>query len=154
MRHNRLVAGLLLFAALAAHLDLARLHQLTGIGDTLNAVRVFDAIEHSRMAQRALESGYADSDLQDGQESLAIMLQVTPLHAALAPEFDARLVMPALEAPKPHPDGHSFPLQGLVANLLKIDLPPPRWQTHWQPPRLQAPVPISTARTARGPPLC
>jgi hypothetical protein len=150
-RHNRLVAATLLIAALAAYVDLPRLYQAGSIGDTLNAVRVFDAIQHSRMFQRALDAGIADTDLQDGQESLELVLQVAPVPSFIAPTFN--FAKPVLQ-PAPKLGETEFqPLTGLAGALFKLDLPPPRLEALWQPPRLQSPSFGRPALRSRAPPF-
>jgi hypothetical protein len=150
---NRMVAATLLIAALAAYLDLPRLYQTTCIGDTLNAVRVFDAIQHTRMAQRAADADTVDADLDEGLESLALILQVSPLQALIQPTFE--LPRPAaLDENAPAVGENEYqPLTAMAGALLTLDLPPPKLEAHWQPPRLQAPHLPGFTHTARGPPL-
>lgn len=149
---QRLVVATLLIAAVAAYVDLPKLYQACSIGDTLNAVRVFDAIQHSRMAQRALDSGIADIDLQEGQESLELVLQVNPVPAMAAPFL--QFARPALLHDAPAVGDTDYqPLTGLAGALFKLDLPPPRLKALWQPPRLQAPSLPGFTHIARGPPL-
>jgi hypothetical protein len=150
---SRLVAVTLLVAALAAYLDLPRLYQTTCIGDTLNAVRVFDAIQHTRLAQTAADTGAVDADLNEGLESLGLVLQVVPLRAIARPAFEMKRPVAADETAPAPGQNECQPLTAIAGALFKLDLPPPRLEALWQPPRLQAPRLPGLSRTARGPPL-
>lgn len=153
--HRKSVVATLLLAALASHANLPRLQLLHNLGDTLNAVRVMDPLQHVRMAQRLL--GLADAaelqhDLDDGRRSLELISD-TPLLLAVAPAA-FRSSAPLLgEGPKRFGEcGELGPLAALPGVLLTLDLPPPRLEALWQPPRLQLPFAPALTHTARGPP--
>jgi hypothetical protein len=149
---NRVVAATLLIAAVAAYLDLPRLYQTSCIGDTLNAVRVFDAIQHARMAQLAADTGAVDAGLNEGLDSLKLVLQVTPLQAMTQPMFEiSRPVILDEDAPAVGENEYQ-PLTAMAGALFTLDLPPPGLEALWQPPRLQVPSLPGFTHTARGPP--
>jgi hypothetical protein len=104
------------------------------------------------MAQHALDTGIADTDLQEGQQSLALILQVNSVPAFAMPA--SQIARPALlfEAPKVGNTEYQ-PLTALAGILFKLHLPPPRQEALWQPPRLHSPSLRLPALLARAPPV-
>lgn len=154
--YRKSVIATLLLAALASYANLPRLQLLGGLGDTLNAVRVMDPLQHTRMAQRLLglaEASELQHDLDDGQHSLELIGD-TPLLQMVAPAA-FRLCAPLFgEDLGSYGEGGDFrPLTALSGALLVLDLPPPRIEILWQPPRRQLPFTPGPTHTARGPPL-
>jgi hypothetical protein len=147
-----MIATTLLIAALAAYWNLPRLYQLNHIGNTISAARVFDAVEHTRMAQSAANSGVVDTDLEDGRRSLDLISQVCPLVMVVSPALDG-FRPPTLQNATPKFDTDYQPLVALGGMLFKLDLPPPRLEALWQPPKLQAPSLPGLSHIARGPPV-
>ena len=94
------------------------------------------------------------NDLQDGNESLELLSNNIILNAVVSPMF--RLVEPVtLED-----DGFALgeqadtqPLTGLAGALFHLDLPPPTYDTLWQPPRPELPTSFNFSHTARAPPI-
>ena len=157
---KRLTIGALLLAAFASYVDLPRLNVVTHLGDTLNAIRVMDPVQHTRMQQvldQLLLKGEGiqlSSDLQDGNESLDLLSDSILLNAFVPPMF--QLNAPVLlddEGFKVGEHNDLLPLTGMPSALFQLDLPPPRSQTMWQPPRTQCPTSLHFSHTARGPPI-
>lgn len=159
---KHVITASLLLAALSVYVDAPRLHLATSIGDTLNALRVLDPMQHTFMQLRldALTSA-ADSELveqaaqsladqlQDGRESLDLMAHTNLLQAVLPTPF-------ALQAPALLLQDHApaFTAEhSLPGRVLTLDLPPPRFEALFRPPTLQAPPLFSNLRQARAPPL-
>lgn len=150
------MVGTLLFAALAAHIDLPRLRLNTSMGDTLNAIRVSDFVSHiklSRLASRLANDAALQTQLEEGRESLELIAH-TPVVLAIVPPN----VIPNLDsiAPPREFDNDSpelLELTGLAGQFLNIDLPPPREQALFQPPLLEAPLTLRFNLTARAPPI-
>ena len=158
MRRKRLVAVTLLLAALASYADLPRLHLATSMGDVLNVARVLDPVQCARIQQELASLGDGASelaaDLNDGQQSLALV-QNAPLIQAVIP---SRLQLPTFKLAdsddRPTFSMNDFlPLTALGGSVLALDLPPPSFHSHTQPPRLQLPFDLSRTHTARAPPL-
>ncbi|MCB9933565.1 MAG: hypothetical protein H6841_09105 [Planctomycetes bacterium] len=154
--YRKSVVATLLIAALASYANLPRLQLIHRLGDSLNALRVMDPVQHTRMALRLL--GMSDAtelrqDLDDGQRSLELIGNA-PLLQAVAP------AMFRFSAPVFCDDHGGFgerceyqSLTALPGALLKLDLPPPRHEALWQPPRLRLPFTPGLTHSARAPPL-
>ena len=156
---KHLITASLLLAALSVYVDAPRLHLATSLGDTLNALRVLDPMQHTfmqlrldAMAQLAdSESAKADlaEQLNDGRESLDLLAHTSLLQAILpapivlqAPALLMQDHVPAFAAV------HSLP-----GRVLTLDLPPPRFEALFKPPAMQAQSLFSNLRNARAPPL-
>ena len=156
---KKLTVATLLMAALATYVDLPRLNVGFNLGDTLNAVRVIDPVQHTRMQSlldALMHQGAGDqlaTDLEDGNESLALLNHSTLLNAVVTPMF--RLNGPITLGDEDFKLGESEcqPLTGLAGALFHLDLPPPTSQTAWQPPRSQCPTSFSLNQSARAPPI-
>jgi hypothetical protein len=156
---RRLTVATLLLAAVATHADLPRLNLALNLGDTLNAIRVMDPVQHIRMQLRldtlaAHERGQLETDLQDGRESLELLADTASIHGVLPRLFRARAPLTLSDNGfTPGEAAEPLPLHGLVGTLLALDLPPPRLEALWQPPAFEAPGGFTPRLMARAPPL-
>ncbi|MCB9894428.1 MAG: hypothetical protein H6839_08260 [Planctomycetes bacterium] len=154
-----MVVATLLIAALASYADLPRLHLASSLGDTLSYARVLDPVNCARMLQQVANLGERASDvrtdLDDGQRSLALINDVSLIQAIVPIRFEVPGLVQPDDTRRPSiGEAQDFqPLAALGGALLTLDLPPPRFQTHWQPPRLQMPSSLTFTQTARAPPL-
>lgn len=154
--YRKSVITTLLLAALASHANLPRLQLLGGLGDTLNAVRVMDPLQHVRMAQRLLglaEARELQRDLDDGQQSLELIGDTPLLQAVVPAAFRVSAPLFGEDLGNFGESGDFQPLTALPGALLLLDLPPPRTEALWQPPRLQLPFAPALTHTARAPPI-
>ncbi|MCG3183244.1 MAG: hypothetical protein ICCCNLDF_01330 [Planctomycetes bacterium] len=154
--YRKSVITTLLLAALASHANLPRLQLLGGLGDTLNAVRVMDPLQHVRMAQRLLglaEARELQRDLDDGQQSLELIGDTPLLQAVVPAAFRVSAPLFGEDLGNFGESGDFQPLTALPGALLLLDLPPPRMESLWQPPRLQLPFAPALTHTARAPPI-
>lgn len=156
-RATRFTAFALILAALAVHCDLPRLHLAFRMGDTLNALRVMDAVQHNRMARLA-ENLPRDAELaralKDGQESLELIGHTPVLNAVAPPRFRLpALDVPAAEAQLEVGEALPLPLPALAARLLESALPPPPRLSLARPPLAVEPCGGTSGRSARAPPL-
>jgi hypothetical protein len=146
----------LLIGALACYCNLPRLHIVSAMGETVNAVRVLDPISHIRLAARAAldddQAQTAREDLNDGRDSLKLIAFTPALIAAIA--ATTSWIPPTLAPDDSTPgfDCLPAPLTGLPGVLLRLDLPPPR--TRCDCPALKATASARVAALrARAPPL-
>lgn len=154
-----MVVATLLMAALSSYADLPRLNAVLNLGDTLNAIRIADPIQHTRMLQQlaALDGEAAaelQDDLDDGMQSFELMGHNSTLQAVVPEWFElpnltttesSRFTLDQLTGAQP--------VSAISAVLLTLDLPPPRFETLFQPPRLEMPFMGICNQTARAPPL-
>lgn len=156
---RKLTVVSLLVAAFATYVDVPRLHVALNLGDTLNALRVMDPVQHIRMQQllnHLLESGASGSelatDLQDGNESLDLLSASAMLNGVVPPVFQVQLPALVSEDHQPGDSGYTG-LTGLAGALLSLDLPPPFNQSLWQPPRIEYQAGGTFRLYSRAPPL-
>lgn len=156
---KKLTVVTLLVAAFATYVDVPRLNVAFNLGDTLNAVRVIDPVQHTRMQtllDDLLRQGAGlelASDLQDGNESLELLTHSALLNGLVPPGFQLAAPIPFGDADLKLGETEYQPLTGLPGALFQLDLPPPRTQTNWQPPSTQCPTIFNFTHTARGPPI-
>ncbi|MBZ0135097.1 MAG: hypothetical protein K8I27_01840 [Planctomycetes bacterium] len=156
---KKLTVATLLMAAFATYVDAPRLNLAFNLGDTLNAVRVIDPVQHTRMSQlldALIAQGNGQqlaTDLQDGNESLKLLSHNTLLNGVVPPMFQLQEPISFGNDDLKLGDTEYRPLTGLAGVLFKLDLPPPRSESLWQTPRTQCPTGINLTQTARAPPL-
>lgn len=154
--HRCFVVGTLLMAAFSVHVDVPRLHLLASMGDTLNAIRVADPVSHillARMADRRPGDDELDEALKEGRESLELLVHTPAIDAILPPGLLPRFASDAEPLRFDNGGDDLFTLTGLAGNLRNIDLPPPRLEQSFEPPRLEMPGSTRVATCARAPPL-
>lgn len=143
---------MLLLAAFACYVDVPRVHLLSRMGDTLNAVRVLDVASHIHLAARAVTDTNAAEELEDGRRSMELVAATPSLLAALPGAL--RYTPPTL-APDEARDGLNLlasPVAALPGMLLALDLPPPFSAIgQFSPGPRPSPAPVAAA--ARAPPL-
>ncbi|MEZ5994055.1 MAG: hypothetical protein R3E76_17105 [Planctomycetota bacterium] len=154
-----MVVATLLLAALSSYVDLPRIHAALNLGDTLNVARVIDPVHHTRMLQKLtqLDGDVASElrqDLDEGMQSLDLLGSTSVLQAIVAPSVQLpSLVLEDTTPGQPGNDAGIDLLTGISGSLLTLDLPPPRFETLFQPPRLDAPTHSLFNNTARAPPM-
>lgn len=158
VRKSMVVATLLL-AALSSYVDLPRINASLNLGDTLNVARVIDPVHHTRMLQQLsqLNGDFASDlkhDLEEGMQSLELLGSTSVLQAIVAPTVQLPTFNAVNATPgQPGNDATVNLLTGISGTLLMLDLPPPRFETLFQPPRLDAPTTSLFNNTARAPPM-
>ena len=155
-----MVIATLLLAALSSYVDLPRLNASLNLGDTLNAARVLDPVQHTRMLQRLNQlngdsAAALQSRLDDGMQSLKLIGNTSLLQGVVPGEVrlptftmaedDQRITLGDVAAAQP--------LTAIPGAALTLDLPPPRFESLFQPPTLETPSFSLFSQTARAPPL-